>query len=76
MNMSLKLLALCVVGFLLKEKLPYAATVSGIVILLITGRGLLGFVQHRRRLARLVTIKTDKELTSSPDRLTRFYGVI
>jgi hypothetical protein len=52
--MTMKLLAFCIVGFFLKGKLPYAATVSGIVSLLIIGSGLLSFVRIRRRLARLV----------------------
>jgi hypothetical protein len=52
--MTIKLLAFCIVGFFLKGRLPYAATVSGIVSLLIIGKGLLSFVRIRRRLARLV----------------------
>jgi len=73
--MAIKLLAFCVVGFFLKGKLPYAATVSGIVSLLIIGKELLTFVRVRRRLARLVIIKIDNELTSSLAHPIRFCGV-
>lgn len=75
--MSVKLLALCFLGVLLRGKLPYAAAVSGIAILLIVGRSIIWFVTHRRRLSRLVRfIKIDNELTFSLVHLTHSYGVI
>jgi hypothetical protein len=76
-NMSIKILALCFLGLLLRKKFSFAATVSGIAILLIVVRSIVQFVAHRRRLSRLVRfIKINNELNSSLARLTHSYGVI
>ena len=60
--MGLTLLPLCVIGFFLWGKIPYAGIVSGIVFLLIIGPELVRFVQYRQRFARLVTFKFDEVL--------------
>jgi threonine/homoserine/homoserine lactone efflux protein len=43
-------------GVFLRNRLPYASAVSAIVLLFISARGVIGFIQHRRRFACLVSL--------------------
>ena len=73
--MTYKLLVVALVGLLLTNKIPYAATGSAVLVLVITVGGLVGVVRHRRRFSRLVIVRNELELIHSLVLRTLSFGV-